>query len=239
MTQCLSWKKGISIPLVKWDTKQGKAIGRLDKLPYMCGADKAYRIKNAGLASQISPSDYIALPAASQNGAYDLLDTVPLDQFNPNDGRYSLSFKDDVQYAFGAVVNTTGKVYKCISKKCTDDPILSASSTQWEFIPNEAPPPSRRVQIEEWSSVLTFYKNDVATLKSDSYKCIADDVEKVQNGQTFTTNTCNNGKPDELTSSWKKIGSTSTVNLTQAVYATPFNAFVNYKVGDYYADATL
>jgi hypothetical protein len=50
------------------------AIGSLAKLPYVCGYDKAYRVKNAVKASMISPDAYKALSVNKQNGAYDLFD---------------------------------------------------------------------------------------------------------------------------------------------------------------------
>jgi hypothetical protein len=63
-TQCLGWSKGLSIPTLKWDQKKNIAIGSLAKLPYVCGSDKAFRVKDAVKAMMISPNDYKALPTA-------------------------------------------------------------------------------------------------------------------------------------------------------------------------------
>jgi hypothetical protein len=82
----------MTIPTLKWDSDKQVSAGPLTKLPYMCGTDRAYRIMDAKLAISISPADYMALPADSQNGAYDLTDSVPVDMYDPLSGRYSLSY---------------------------------------------------------------------------------------------------------------------------------------------------
>jgi hypothetical protein len=103
--QCLGWSKGLSIPTLKWDQKKNVAIGSLAKLPYVCGSDKAYRVKNAVKASMISPDAYKALSTKLQNGAYDLFDQILLDPYNPLDGRYSQGFETGVNYTYGTMVN--------------------------------------------------------------------------------------------------------------------------------------
>ena len=50
------------------------ATGSLAKLPYVCGSEKAYRVKSGVKASMISPDAYLALASDKQNGAYDLFD---------------------------------------------------------------------------------------------------------------------------------------------------------------------
>jgi hypothetical protein len=105
-------------------------------------------------------------------------------------------------------------------------------------MPNTQPPPSRRVQIEQYSPVLTFAKNDIASNnKGVFYKCAASNVTKVQNNQSVQTNACNNGGPDENTA-WVKLGDSTVVDLSQPVFATSFNSNLNFKIGDYYADST-
>jgi len=53
----------------------------------------------------ISPTAYKALATSDQNGAYDLFDQTPLDPYNAQDGRYSLTFEAGVSYAYGQSVN--------------------------------------------------------------------------------------------------------------------------------------
>jgi len=106
-------------------------------------------------------------------------------------------------------------------------------------MPNTQPPPSRRVQIEAYSPLLSFAKNDIVASNGVWFKCSASNVTKVMSGQSIMTNACNNGGPQENTGAWVKLGDNTVVDLTQPVFATAWNENLNFKIGDYYADSSL
>lgn len=195
----------MSIPEYAYDMKE-ETYKALTNLPYMCGASKAYLIKDAEKAAQISVTDFLALSADAQkaNGAYDvtthvapfsatnLRNPIAIDKYNPNSGRYSNGFIAGVSYPYGAYVNQANRVFVCNSANCSTDPVLDKTGAIWTFKNTEPAPPSSRVNIDaEYDPRASYYNGDFALSSGTWYQCFARNFKKEISGKTVVFNPCN------------------------------------------------
>jgi len=244
----------MSIPEYAYDMKED-TYKALTNLPYMCGASKAYLIKDAEKAAQISVTDFLALSADAQkaNGAYDvtthvapfsatnLRNPIAIDKYNPNSGRYSNGFIAGVSYPYGAYVNQANRVFVCNSANCSTDPVLDKTGAIWTFKNTEPAPPSSRVNIDaEYDPRASYYNGDFALSSGTWYQCFARNFKKEISGKTVVFNPCNQFAANQTiatsTKNWRAVGAEGAVDFTQPVVASPFSTDVDWQINDFYVD---
>lgn len=226
---------------------------KLTNLPYMCGASKAYLIKDAEAAAKISVTDFLALSATAQtaNGAYysetrtgtfsatNLRNPITIDKFNPNSGRYSNGFITGVTYPYGAYVNQANRVFVCNSAVCATDPVADKAGAIWTFKNTEAAPPSRRVQIDgEYDPKASYFEGDFVLHSGNWYTCVTKDRKKIISNKTYVLNDCNIKFSGDLSANktFRQVGADGTLDFTQPVVASPFSTDVDWQLNDFYAD---